>query len=587
MGRPFYSFVKFALIATVFGSLSLTTSLAATLKGKVTAVIGNDITIQLDGTLEPRPGDLVEVVFKTPDGDEVPVGTWTVSRVDGNKVRAKKKEAFGTAEVGYAATIESSQPVGPRAAQTDSQGDTAKTLPKEPMRASIGVRIKDAETEYGVKGALVIAVTRGGPAATAGIRTGDIIVDYNGGRIETWQDLPKRVQAGRPDDPVLVTLLRGGERRQLIIVPEARSLAAIRQPPDADQMRELLDQHYQSARAFYFGRSRTKDYAKAYKMFLEAASDGHLNSMVMVGVMHEHGKHVTASKTAAVSWYRKAADAGSAWGQTNLGVMYEYGNGVKRNYAEAARLYRKAADQNHRRGQAFLGELYEYGHGVKKDYREAARLYEKSAAQDYRRGIVNLAELYEAGKGVRRDYAKAAELYKRAANKDSRTAHYRLGRMYHKGRGVPRSFEKAAEHYRRAASKGHTNAQVGYGHMLMNGYGVKRDDHAAARWFRKAAKKGNAGAMFNMGYLYSVGQLGPRDLKSAEQWFTAAERKSSRYSLYAIAQAFERNNNQLGLPKNDSLARHFYRRAADRGDSRARRRLSELEGDSGSYSTDE
>jgi hypothetical protein len=80
------------------------------LTGKITAVAGDEIRIALDGPLDPRPGDAVEVQFQIPGGPKILVGRWTVSRVDNGIVVAAKVEATGAPAVDQVATIHSLAP---------------------------------------------------------------------------------------------------------------------------------------------------------------------------------------------------------------------------------------------------------------------------------------------------------------------------------------------------------------------------------------------------------------------------------------------------------------------------------------------
>jgi serine protease Do len=63
----------------------------------------------------------------------------------------------------------------------------------------------------GRKGALVSDVTSGGPASMAGIRSGDVIVAFNGKEINDEHDLPQAVAAMAPGKTVDVRLLREGK----------------------------------------------------------------------------------------------------------------------------------------------------------------------------------------------------------------------------------------------------------------------------------------------------------------------------------------------------------------------------------------
>ncbi len=63
----------------------------------------------------------------------------------------------------------------------------------------------------GRKGALVADVTRDGPAEKAGIRSGDVIVEFDGKTVSDEHDLPQIVATTRPGMKVEVKLIRDGK----------------------------------------------------------------------------------------------------------------------------------------------------------------------------------------------------------------------------------------------------------------------------------------------------------------------------------------------------------------------------------------
>jgi serine protease Do len=87
------------------------------------------------------------------------------------------------------------------------------------------------------RGALVASVTPEGPAARAGIQQGDVILSYNGDRIENSRDLTQRVGATAIGANSRVEVLRNGQRRTLNMRlgerPSEQQLAATNQPPNA------------------------------------------------------------------------------------------------------------------------------------------------------------------------------------------------------------------------------------------------------------------------------------------------------------------------------------------------------------------
>jgi serine protease Do len=88
------------------------------------------------------------------------------------------------------------------------------------------------------RGALVATIVEDGPAARAGIQQGDVILSYNGQRIEDSRDLTQRVGATAIGSSSRVEVLRNGQRRTLTLRlgerPSEQTLASNNTPePDA------------------------------------------------------------------------------------------------------------------------------------------------------------------------------------------------------------------------------------------------------------------------------------------------------------------------------------------------------------------
>jgi putative serine protease PepD len=61
------------------------------------------------------------------------------------------------------------------------------------------------------------AVTAGGPAARAGIRPGDVILDVDGGRVHSGEELIIKIRTHRPGDRLKLTLERDGRQRTITL----------------------------------------------------------------------------------------------------------------------------------------------------------------------------------------------------------------------------------------------------------------------------------------------------------------------------------------------------------------------------------
>lgn len=99
-------------------------------------------------------------------------------------------------------------------ARSDSGGGS-----RENLRAYLGT-IPDYATE--VAGVKLSGVRGGGPADKAGLKSGDIIVEFGGKKIANIYDYTYAMDAVKIGQPVQVIVLRDGQRVTLTVTPEAR-----------------------------------------------------------------------------------------------------------------------------------------------------------------------------------------------------------------------------------------------------------------------------------------------------------------------------------------------------------------------------
>ena len=90
---------------------------------------------------------------------------------------------------------------------------------RENLRAYLGT-IPDYASQ--VEGVKLSGVRAGGPADKAGLKGGDIIVEFGGTRIVNIYDYTYALDAVKIGQPVTVVVLRNGERVSLTVTPEAR-----------------------------------------------------------------------------------------------------------------------------------------------------------------------------------------------------------------------------------------------------------------------------------------------------------------------------------------------------------------------------
>jgi serine protease Do len=116
-------------------------------------------------------------------------------------------------------------------------------------RGRIGVQIYDVEDADDAEalglssemGAIVSAVAEDGPAGQAGMRPGDVIVEYDGEPVDDTRELQNRVVNTRPGTTVPVRVVRNGEERTLNITIEELDFDVEARGPEAEPDEELSE----------------------------------------------------------------------------------------------------------------------------------------------------------------------------------------------------------------------------------------------------------------------------------------------------------------------------------------------------------
>ncbi|GAA4485579.1 trypsin-like peptidase domain-containing protein [Actinoallomurus oryzae] len=99
--------------------------------------------------------------------------------------------------------------------------DTAKQVADQLIKtgkathAYLGVTLSDAEGDQ--QGALVVSVQSGTPAASSGLKEGDIVTQVDGKAIDGADDLSAAIRGHSPGDKISLTYLRNGEKHTVNI----------------------------------------------------------------------------------------------------------------------------------------------------------------------------------------------------------------------------------------------------------------------------------------------------------------------------------------------------------------------------------
>lgn len=108
--------------------------------------------------------------------------------------------------------------------------EVKKIIPELESRGSIrkgyiGIQLGDLDPnaaehvglEEGSSGAVIVGVERGGPAAKAGFKAYDIVLNFNGKKIKNSTDLMDAVSDGQIGDKLKALVLRGGKKTNLTV----------------------------------------------------------------------------------------------------------------------------------------------------------------------------------------------------------------------------------------------------------------------------------------------------------------------------------------------------------------------------------
>jgi S1-C subfamily serine protease len=128
------------------------------------------------------------------DGDGRVIGVNSQIRTNGN--------GSGNTGVGFAVPVDEIK----RALPALEKG-------RDVPRAFLGVSSRDGAAD----GVTVAAVTENGPAARAGVRPRDVIVEIAGQQVREADDISSVVNARRPGDKLQIVVERGGDRRTLTV----------------------------------------------------------------------------------------------------------------------------------------------------------------------------------------------------------------------------------------------------------------------------------------------------------------------------------------------------------------------------------
>ncbi|POG65711.1 uncharacterized protein OCT59_024378 [Rhizophagus irregularis] len=209
----------------------------------------------------------------------------------------------------------------------------------------------------------------------------------------------------------------------------------------------------------YLGIKTSRNYEKAFKLFINASEKYHILAQSFVGECYRYGHGTKKNEKLAFEYYKKVANINFTRGQLRIGYCYENGMGTEKDLKKASYWYEKAANNGNIIAMHNLGGYYLRGDGVEKDYKKAFELFKQSAEGGHSGGIVMLGYCYEKGVGTKIDKQKAFYLCQKSADLGYVSAQYNLGAMYENGNGITKDINKAIYWYEKSAKQGYQKAR--------------------------------------------------------------------------------------------------------------------------------
>ena len=105
--------------------------------------------------------------------------------------------------------------IAPSAPAAPAAPGTARVIVKGAPRVMLGVTMTDADSEGDEEGAMLISVTEGLPAAQAGLKAKDIVVEADGKAIEGEESLRAILKTKNPGDELALKIIRNGENQTI------------------------------------------------------------------------------------------------------------------------------------------------------------------------------------------------------------------------------------------------------------------------------------------------------------------------------------------------------------------------------------
>ena len=132
-----------------------------------------------------------------------------------------KNLKFGVFSLGLAVAVVTTVSSLSAETQAEPRRGRGNVMVFDGRGAQLGVMISDVDVKSSTGGVKIDEVNADSPAEKAGIKAGDIVVDYDGERVRSARQFTRLVQETPEGRSVPIGLMRDGKKQTVTATPEA------------------------------------------------------------------------------------------------------------------------------------------------------------------------------------------------------------------------------------------------------------------------------------------------------------------------------------------------------------------------------
>ena len=271
----------------------------------------------------------------------------------------------------------------------------------------------------------------------------------------------------------------------------------------------VIQAMFNIANAYYNGDEVEQNIDIAFDWYLKAANNGHLTSMLNVGIAYFSGNQgLDQDFNNAMTYLLPVAEEGYDIAQHMVGLLYLAGRGVKQDVETAKYWFNEAAKQGNEHAKAVLDDL----DGIEKEtkekkhpdaslFKEVKEVSHPNELKDFKCiNEYNLQEYmhkdeYDSSLDEYDFYGMKIDEIISIANRGGKEAMYLLGMAYLEGKDIEQDSKKAFMYLSKASVYDHKEALFHLAFCYIEGNGVSKDPVQGLACLARAADLGNRNAI--------------------------------------------------------------------------------------------